>query len=114
MKVIYNGIIPPRGFKAITLWPFVFVRNSCKQRFSAVDKYHEYIHGEQEKEMLLIPFYLWYVIEWLIRLLQYRDRKKAYYNISLEREAYQHQWESDYLAHRKRFTWFKLIKSTKQ
>lgn len=109
MKIVYNNIIPPHGFKAITLWPFVFVRNNCKKRFSSMDMNHENIHGEQEKEMLLLPFFLWYLAEWLVRLIQYRDKKKAYHAISFEREAYQHQWDMDYISNRKKFTWFKLI-----
>nr|DAU35071.1 MAG TPA: hypothetical protein [Caudoviricetes sp.] len=35
-----------------------------------------------------IGFYLWYIIEYLIRLIMYRDTKLAYKNISFEREAY--------------------------
>lgn len=49
---------------------------------------HEQIHSAQMKELLYVPFYIWYVIEWLFRLLQYRDADKAYRNISFEREAY--------------------------
>jgi hypothetical protein len=37
------------------------------------------------KEMLYIPFYLWYGVEWLIKLL---CKGNAYRNLSFEREAY--------------------------
>ena len=37
------------------------------------------------KEMMYIPFYLLYVVEWLIKLF---CKGSAYRNISFEREAY--------------------------
>ena len=59
------------------------------------------IHWKQQMEMLIIPFYVWYFIEWVIKLFKYG--KKAYYNISFEREANQ---RSEY---RKPFAWIKYI-----
>jgi hypothetical protein len=37
------------------------------------------------KEILYIPFYLWYGVEWLIKLFY---KGNAYRNLSFEREAY--------------------------
>lgn len=109
-KVIFNSLIPPRGFKAITLFPFIFVRSSARSRFTYIDLNHEQIHIEQEKEMLVLPFLLWYLAEWLIRLILYRNRKEAYRNISFEQEAYLHQSDMSYLKHRKRFvSWLRYI-----
>ena len=82
---------------------------------SWIDKYvinHERIHTAQQKELLFLPFYILYVVEWLIRLLQYRDRKKAYMNISFEREAYAHGSNFGYLATRKPFAWRKFLRRT--
>lgn len=48
--------------------------------------------------LVLIPvflYYAWYGIEYLIRLIQYRDRDRAYRMISFEREAY--DLENEYL-----------------
>ena len=50
---------------------------------------HEKIHIAQQKEMLVIPFYLWYFIEWLVRLFK---KGNAYQNISFEREAYVNEY----------------------
>jgi hypothetical protein len=50
--------------------------------------------------MFIMPFYLWYFTEYLIRLLQFRNRKKAYYAISFEREAYANEKDLDYLNSR--------------
>lgn len=75
---------------------------------SWIDKYvinHERIHTAQERELLFVPFYIVYVIEWLIRLLQYRNRHDAYRNISFEREAYANGHNLGYLPKRKLFAW---------
>lgn len=68
---------------------------------------HERIHTSQLLEMLVIPFYIWYLVEWLILLFRYRDRKQAYRNICFEREAYVHEKDLDYLSHRKPYAWLR-------
>lgn len=84
---------------------------------SWIDKYvvnHERIHTAQQREMLFVPFYIIYVIEWLVRCVQYRDRKKAYYNISFEREAYANGHNLNYLSSRKCYAWIKYLKRAKR
>lgn len=109
MKVVFNDIIPFKGFMAMCLWPFIFVRNSASSRFNVVASNHEHIHGEQQKEMLILPFFIWYGLEFLFRLCQYRNWSKAYRNISFEREAYSNQDNIAYLGNRKHFAWFNYI-----
>ncbi len=75
---------------------------------SWIDRYvmnHERIHTAQQCELLFVPFYILYLIEWTARLIQYRHWKTAYYNISFEREAYAHGRDLDYLPRRKHFSW---------
>ena len=83
MKIIYNNFIPFKGFAAINLFGVLFVREGVKITEEMIN--HEKIHTAQMKEMLYIFFYLWYVIEWVIRLFKKGD---AYRNISFEKEAY--------------------------
>nr|WP_317173083.1 hypothetical protein [Flavobacterium columnare] len=64
---------------------------------------HERIHLCQQKEMLVLLFFIWYGLEYLFRLVQFRDKQQAYYNISFEREAYRKEKDLDYL--RKRSFW---------
>lgn len=131
-KVIFNDIIPFRGFLAMCLWPFIFVRNSAASRYDTTADSHEHIHAEQQKELLavgvmlsavgflagfgwwsllFIPFFFWwYGIEWVVRLIQCKDGHKAYRNISFEREAYANQHDTCYLQDRKRFAWFNYLK----
>ena len=66
MKIIYNNIIPFKGFKCINLFGVLFVRKGCFM--SEEDLNHERIHTAQMKEMLYVFFYLWYFVEWLIEL----------------------------------------------
>lgn len=75
---------------------------------SWIDKYvinHERIHSAQQRELLFLPFYIIYLIEWLVRIIQYRNPYKAYMNISFEREAYTHGHNLNYLPSRKFFAW---------
>ena len=106
-KVIYNDIIPFKGFKAITLWPWIFVRKGCN--YTKTTDRHERIHGEQQKEMLIVFFYLWYGIEWFIKLCMYRNSGEAYKNISFEKEAYSNEKSPKYLDSRKHYAWIKYI-----
>ena len=65
---------------------------------------HEKIHSAQMKELLWIPFYLLYVLEWIFRMFASGFRwYKAYMSISFEKEAYRHGDNLDYLNHRKSF-----------
>ena len=73
---------------------------------------HERIHTAQQRELLFIPFYIWYLIEWLIRLIQYRNWNKAYLNISFEREAYTHGHNLSYLKNRKLYSFLKYLKQS--
>ncbi|MDE7345610.1 MAG: hypothetical protein K2N48_02580 [Muribaculaceae bacterium] len=82
----------------------------CARDTSWIDIYvinHERIHTAQMRELLFIPFYILYGVEWLFRLIQYRDPHKAYLNISFEREAYRHGHDLGYLKRRQRYASFR-------
>ncbi|MBQ0047741.1 MAG: hypothetical protein KBT33_09630 [Prevotellaceae bacterium] len=110
MKVIYTKNFPPGEFHGINLFGVLF----AKRRFGKmldVELNHELIHTKQQIEMLFLFFYLWYGVEFLVRMFQYRfDRSRAYYNISFEREAYANMKNPEYKYHRKRFSWTKYLK----
>lgn len=104
MKIIYSNIIPFPGFKAVNLFGFVFVRKGLEM--SEKDLNHEAIHTAQMKEMLYVFFYLWYFIEWVIRLFQ---KGNAYRNISFEKEAYANDEDFAYLNDREPYSWFEYL-----
>ncbi len=89
----------------ITIWPFVILRSKYKD--GIVIKRHESIHIKQQQELLVLPFYALYVLEWLLKLPKYG--KQAYYNISFEREAYTNERKKNYLQTRKNYSWIKRI-----
>lgn len=109
MKVIKNRLIPFKGFFAMNLFGICFVRSDVKYSQKQYDVMinHESIHTEQMKEMGYIFFYIWYVVEWLIKLVF--NGGSAYYDISFEREAYENENNSDYIKSRKRYSWFNRI-----
>ncbi|HEY9542968.1 MULTISPECIES: hypothetical protein [Bacteroidales] len=116
MKIIRNSLIPFKGFVAINLFGVVFVRKEVQPPYNFSlrewDKVlnHELIHTKQMQELLFVTFYVWYLLEWLVRLVMYRDRHKAYRNISFEREAYANQCNWDYNKERKRYAFIRYIK----
>jgi hypothetical protein len=106
MKVKYSKIIPFKGFYAINLFGTYFIRGEYKgQKVPKTTLNHEAIHTAQMKEMGYIFFYIWYFIEWLIRLAI--NGRYAYYCISFEREAYEKEKNYKYLNKRKPYSWFK-------
>jgi len=109
MKVIYNRFIPFPGYSCINLFGVVFSRLNTPA--SEATLRHERIHSRQMLEMLIVGFYLWYLTEWLIRLLILRNQDQAYRTISFEREAYTMEHCPNYLATRKPFQWMKFLHS---
>ena len=107
MNIVKNRFIPPRGFAYVNLFGVLFTRRDKK--ISDVTLNHEMIHTEQMKEMLYVFFYLWYLIEWLVRLIILRDGHEAYRAISFEKEAYANQENLTYLEGRKRYRWLTYI-----
>ena len=57
-RLVFNKLIPFNGFLAMTLWPFIFVREELAKMYSTVVNNHEHIHAEQQKEMLIVGFAL--------------------------------------------------------
>lgn len=108
MKIVRCDWFPPKPYSGIMLvWWLIVKKNvTLSQRFVN----HEEIHSRQQKEMLVLPFFLWYGIEFLVRLVQYRDWIMAYRNISFEREAYANERRIDYLSQRKAWAFVKYIK----
>lgn len=122
MKIIRNKFIPFPGYKAMNLFGILFVRGNAK--IDEVTMNHESIHSRQFVELMVLfavatvfirwwlpalapfAFYVWYVLEWLIRLFM---RGNAYRNISFEREAYANQHDPEYIRNMKWGSWLKYL-----
>ena len=112
MKLVYNNIIPFKGYLAMCIFPFIFVRKDARA-LKTTDINHETIHGKQQIEMLWVLFFVWYGIEWFVRLVAYGfDCHLAYKNISFEQEAYLHEDDLIYLNNRKLFASWKYLFKT--
>ena len=88
-----------KNYYAICLFGIIF----SVRPLSETELNHEMIHVAQQKELLYIPFFIWYGIEWLLLFFKYRDWEKAYFHIRFEEEAYHHQSDLDYLKHRRHY-----------
>lgn len=92
------------GFAAaITLFPFVLIAPGVPLSRRLV--IHEKIHLRQQAELLLLPFYLLYLLEFITAYYRYGNQYQAYRHISFEKEAYAHEGDSNYLKHRPLWNW---------
>ena len=82
MKIVRTKYLPVRGFSAMNFLGILFVHPGVYLSQELIN--HERIHTAQLLEMGIIGFYIWYLIEWLVRLPR---RGSAYRRLSMEREA---------------------------
>ena len=99
MFVIVYKYVVPKGYRSITIFPFIFLLHKG-DRENRVLVQHEKIHIRQQLELLVLFFYVWYFVEFLIRYVQYKNWNRAYRSISLEREAYANEKDLYYLKQR--------------
>jgi hypothetical protein len=107
--ILISKYLVPKGYVGITIFPFVFL----KHKYLKTDIYlvnHEHIHLRQQLELCIILFYFWYITEFLIRLIAYKNWNKAYQNISFEREAYRNEKDLNYIKSRSFWSFLKYIK----
>ena len=108
MKIIYNNIIPFKGYKCINLFGILFARKGVRIDDRTIN--HESIHTAQQKELLYIIFYILYLVEYVIKSIILFCH--AYRDISFEQEAYYYEKDMDYLKNRKHYAWIKYLFKT--
>lgn len=95
--IIYNKHIPFKGYKAMAVYPFIFARKEYEENgIGEKTLNHEKIHFAQQKELLILGFFLLYLLYWIIY---------GYKNIPFEKEAYGNSDNFKYLEKRKRNNW---------
>ena len=99
MLLIVAKYLIPKGYRGLTVFPFVFVKYSV-DKGNKIFVNHEKIHLRQQLELLILPFFIWYLLEYCLRLAQYKNANLAYRNISFEREAYANESNLEYLKNR--------------
>ena len=106
--VIENSRIPQAlslfiNIWAITLYPFIICKGELDQR----TRTHEIIHLHQQRELLLIGFYLLYVWYWLVGVWKLKSFYGAYMFIPFEKEAYANDQDPTYPLRRRAYSWRK-------
>lgn len=102
---IVKGIKLPK-ITGIAIWPFIIVKTKMPGKIIIN---HEKIHLRQQVEMLVIPFYIWYILEWAVRFIALRNFNAAYLSISFEKEAYKNEKDFNYLENRGFWSFLKYL-----
>ncbi|WP_316830434.1 hypothetical protein [Pedobacter aquatilis] len=98
--------LPAEG---MAIFPFIMLKkNSYKTDREIIN--HEKIHLRQQLELLIFPFYILYLVNYLINRLRYKSHDLAYRNILFEQEAYAHENNLNYLKTGNWFGWLRLKK----
>jgi hypothetical protein len=97
-------VVPFLKVSGMAVFPLLLVNNKSLLT-DAILINHERIHLKQQAELLVIPFYVLYLINYLINLAIYLNHHKAYLNIVFEREAYAKDADIGYLNSRKLYSW---------
>lgn len=97
------------GYIAMAPWPgIIFARKG--ENLSVRTIIHEKIHHAQQREMLVVGFFIWYGVEYLVRRLR-RPHREAYRAISFEAEAYDMDFDGGYLRRRRFWRWVRYLGS---
>ena len=91
----------------ITLYPFIFIKKGINGNKLKVLINHEKIHLRQQLELLIIPFYIIYLLNYLYLLAVHQEHKQAYRGIIFEKEAFNYENDFNYLKRRKFFGFLK-------
>lgn len=102
-----------KNYVGLSVWPFIILKDLALRK-DAVLINHERIHLRQQRELLILPFYLIYLLEGIVRFFIYFDAYRAYKNISFEREAYQNEADLNYLSERGPYGFIKYFWAEKQ
>ena len=97
-----------KNYVGLSLWPFIILKHDGLKEDNVLIN-HERIHLKQQMELLIIPFYIIYVLEWLVRSLFYLSFYRGYQNISFEREAYANEHNLKYPIERRFFSFIKYL-----
>lgn len=94
-------------YHGMAFYPFILLRNK-KLKGDEVLINHEKIHLAQQKELLIVFFYIFYFLNYVINLLRFFNHNKAYRNIIFEKEAYTYEKDLLYLQKRKPMAFLKF------
>jgi hypothetical protein len=108
MFLVVAKYLIPKGFRGLAIYPFVFIKYRWDKK-NVLFLNHERIHLRQQLELLILPFYIWYILEFFWRLAYYKKFDLAYRSICFEREAYINEPNPDYLKNRSFWAFLKYL-----
>ncbi len=103
--VVHLAFLPAAG---MAIFPFILIKYPELKHDRQIIN-HELIHLRQQLELLILPFFLLYISNYLINLLKYRNHDRAYKNIVFEREAYSNDSNYSYLSNRRFSAWIAYL-----
>ena len=104
--LIRNRHLPWGGYRAVTLFPFVLYKG---EPLTGREVRHETVHLWQQALLLVLPFYVLYLLSWLVGLIRYRDPHRAYRSIPFERSAYSLESRQGLRWSTQAFDWIKHL-----
>ena len=112
MVIISNKIIDKFlsliGAEAMSNLGFlIFIKTNLPEMERQIAINHESIHCYQARELLILPWYIFYGINYILNLLTYLNHNDAYMNIIFEREAYTNENDFTYLKIRHLFSFLR-------
>ncbi|SOD19927.1 hypothetical protein [Pedobacter xixiisoli] len=99
-------VVPKLPVAAMAIYPFILIKRKAYKNDKILVN-HEKIHHQQQIELLIIPFYLIYLANYLINLFRFKSHHQAYLNIIFEKEAYANEGNLNYNKIRKTFAAFR-------
>ncbi len=96
------------GCNGIVLFPFILFSDDKFAKDAQIMN-HERIHVRQVLELCILPFYVLYIVEFLVRRCFSKSRYEAYRKISFEQEAYSNHHNLKYLKSRRPFDFIKYF-----
>jgi hypothetical protein len=98
--------VAPIEIWAISLFIFVW----CRGEISDITRRHETIHFQQQLELLFVFQWILYLGLYAFGLFSHKGNGEEAYRMNpFEREAYENQYDKDYLATRPRYNWIKYF-----
>ncbi len=94
--------------QGMAVFPFIIIRDP-KDKQNLLLIRHETIHLMQQLELLILPFYLGYLINYIYNIFKYHNHDQAYKEIVFEREAFSKETDTDYLFYRKPWSFMQYI-----
>lgn len=85
----------------MALWPFILFKDKASKANQVILN-HEKIHHRQQLEMLIVPYYMVYFLEYWTAMFRHNFKHHiSYMSVSFEKEAYANQNNLNYLKERK-------------